>query len=439
MVMENDINNKKAIWAWSMYDFANQPFTTLILTFIFGKYFVEVLSENEIIGTSLWSLGVAITAIVVSFFSPFLGALADSGGYRKRILILSTYVCIIATIILYFFQPEQHFKILNIEISVSILALIVFTIANIGFEFGTVFCNSYLSELSNNNNIGKISGFAWGLGFVGGLLSLALSLLLFDVSNNTDNVRYINLLVAFWFAVFSLPTFLYLSDQKPKKNLRKHIYNSFTSIMSTFKNITSHKLILKFLIARLFYNDALVTIFAFGGVYAGHIGFSFFEVLILGIVLNISACICSFLFGYLEDRIGVYKMLNMTLWVLFFSVLLAFLAPFFDCNKLICLPPKLTSVINPKVLFWIAGTLIGLMQGPNQSGSRSLMARLTPESKKNEFFGFYAFSGKATSFIGPLLFGILTASFGTQQAGLMIVIIFFLLGIIFFRSLKSVI
>lgn len=431
-----DIKKNKEIIAWSLYDFANQPFTTLIVTFIFGKFFVEVLAKNEIVGTSLWSLGIAITAIVVSFLSPMLGALADSGGYRKLFLILSTYICVLSTIGLYFLHPGQVFIFGSAEIHVSIIALIVFIIANIGFEFGTVFCNSYLSDLSTNQNIGRISGYAWGLGFVGGLLSLAISISLFDVSNNPDNVRYINLLVAIWFIIFSLPTFLYLKDKKPQRGLRKHLKSSLNSIISTFRNISSHRAIVKFLIARLFYNDALVTIFAFGGVYAGHIGFDFLEVLILGVVLNIAACIGSFLFGYFEDQIGVFRMLNITLWVLFSAVLLAFFAPFVDCNRLICLPNEWQSIINPKTLFWIAGIFIGLMQGPNQSGSRSLMARLTPESKKNEFFGFYAFSGKATSFIGPLFFGILTSAFGTQQAGLFIVVLFFLLGIIFFNSLR---
>ena len=431
-----DVKKNKEIIAWSLYDFANQPFTTLIVTFIFGKFFVEVLAKNEIVGTSLWSLGIAITAIVVSFLSPMLGALADSGGYRKLFLILSTYICVLSTICLYFLHPGQVFIVGSAEIHVSIIALIVFIIANIGFEFGTVFCNSYLSDLSTNQNIGRISGYAWGLGFVGGLLSLAVSLSLFDVSNNTDNVRYINLLVAIWFVIFSLPTFLYLKDKKPQRGLRKHLKSSLNSIISTFRNVSSHRSIVKFLIARLFYNDALVTIFAFGGVYAGHIGFDFLEVLILGVVLNIAACIGSFLFGYFEDQIGVFRMLNITLWVLFSAVLLAFFAPFVDCNRLICLPDEWQRIINPKTLFWIAGVFIGLMQGPNQSGSRSLMARLTPESKKNEFFGFYAFSGKATSFIGPLFFGILTSAFGTQQAGLLIVVLFFLLGIIFFNSLR---
>ena len=431
-----DLKKNKEIIAWSLYDFANQPFTTLIVTFIFSKFFVEVLAKNEIVGTSLWSLGIAITAIFVSFLSPILGALADAGGYRKLFLIISTYVCVLATVILFFFEPDQIYLIGGYQIHVSIIALCLFIIANIGFEFGTVFCNSYLTDLSNSQNIGKISGYAWGLGFVGGLLSLAMSLVLFDVSDNTNNVKYINLLVAVWLIVFSLPTFFYLKDQKPRKGFKRHVKSSIYSLITTFKNVSQHQSIIKFLIARLFYNDALVTIFAFGGVYAGHIGFSFLEVLILGVVLNIAACIGSFLFGYLEDKIGVFRMLNITLWVLLASVLLAFFAPFFDCSKLICLPQPLQNVINPKVLFWIAGFFIGLMQGPNQSGSRSLMARLTPDDKKNEFFGFYAFSGKATSFIGPLLFGILTAAFGTQQAGLLIVVVFFILGIFFFRSLK---
>ncbi len=431
-----DFKKNKEIIAWSLYDFANQPFTTLIVTFIFSKFFVEVLAKNEIVGTSLWSLGIAITAIFVSFLSPILGALADAGGYRKLFLIISTYVCVVATIILFFFEPDQIYLIGGYQLHVSIIALCLFIIANIGFEFGTVFCNSYLTDLSNSQNIGKISGYAWGLGFVGGLLSLAMSLVLFDVSDNTNNVKYINLLVAIWLIVFSLPTFFYLKDQKPRKGFKRHVKSSIYSLITTFKNVSQHQSIIKFLIARLFYNDALVTIFAFGGVYAGHIGFSFLEVLILGVVLNIAACIGSFLFGYLEDKIGVFRMLNITLWVLLASVLLAFFAPFFDCSKLICLPQSLQNVINPKVLFWIAGFFIGLMQGPNQSGSRSLMARLTPDDKKNEFFGFYAFSGKATSFIGPLLFGILTAAFGTQQAGLLIVVVFFILGIFFFRSLK---
>ena len=425
--MSLKIKNKKEVFAWSMYDFANQPFTTLIVTFIFSAFFTESLAANNQEGTYLWSLGIAITAIFVSITSPILGALADAGGYRKFFLIFSSYLCVAATICLYFFKPGQTFDILGLNIDVAILALITFIIANIGFEFGTVFCNSYLSDLSTKKNIGKISGYAWGLGFFGGLISLAISFILLDL-NNVDNIRFINLLVAGWFVLFSIPTFFLVSDRKPERGIQKHFKQSLSSIRDSFNNISKHKSILRFLLARLFYNDALITIFAFGGIYAaGTLQFSFNEILILGVVLNISACIGSFLFGFLEDRIGVKKMLTITLWALFFATILAFLAP---------LLTNYNQLITPKTLFWIAGVIIGLMQGPNQSGSRSLMARLTPEDKKNEFFGFYAFSGKATAFIGPLFFGILTRIFETQQAGLVIIFIFFLIGIVIFRPLE---
>lgn len=424
--MIKKLKKNKEIIAWSLYDFANQPFTTLIVTFIFSAFFTESLAENNQVGTSLWSLGISITAIFVALTSPFLGALADSGGYRKIFLIISTYLCIVSTVCLYFFEPNQNFSILGLNFDVAIIALIVFVIANIGFEFGTVFCNSYLSDLANNKNMGKISGYAWGLGFVGGLISLGVSFVFLDLAN-VSNIRLINLLVAAWFFLFSIPTFVFLKDVKPNKGLHKYFKQSFDSIISSFRNVREHKKIVRFLIARLFYNDALITIFAFGGIYAaGTLQFSFNEILILGVVLNISACIGSFLFGHLEDKIGVKNMLMITLWTLLLSTLLAFLAPFLT---------NFDHLITPKTLFWIAGVFIGLMQGPNQAGSRSLMARLTPEDKKNEFFGFYAFSGKATAFLGPLFFGLLTSAFGTQQAGLVIIVVFFLVGILIFKPL----
>ena len=255
---------------------------------------------------------------------------------------------------------------------------------------------------------------------------MAVSFIFLDLGE-TSNIRLINLLVAAWFFIFSIPTFLFLKDTKPNKALHKYFRQSFESIISSFQNVREHKQIVRFLIARLFYNDALITIFAFGGIYAaGTLEFSFNEILILGVVLNISACIGSFLFGHLEDKIGVKSMLMITLWALLLSTLLAFFAP---------LLTNFNHLITPKTVFWIAGIFIGLMQGPNQAGSRSLMARLTPESKKNEFFGFYAFSGKATAFLGPLCFGLLTSAFGTQQAGLVIVVIFFLVGILIFKPL----
>ena len=400
------IKNRKEVLAWSFYDFANQPFTTIIVTFIYSAFFVKVIAPNPQIGTAMWANAIAVTAIIVAVFSPILGAIADNGGYRKFFLISFTAICSLFSVLLYFPEAGDVFW-----------ALTLFIIANIAFEMGTVFCNSYLPDLSNQENSGSISGFAWGLGFVGGLLALFLALLLFDV-NNPVELRKINVLVGIWFAVFSIPTFLFLKDRKKEKLTQKHISDSFATIRKTFNSISYYKQISQFLIARLFFNDGLITIFALGGIYAvGTINFTFEEVMLLGIVLNFAAGFGSFLFGYLEDKIGAKRVINISLIVLIIATFIAYFAP--ETNF-------------PKEMFWVAGVLIGLMVGPNQSCSRSLMAQLAPKEKQNEFFGFFALTGKATSFLGPLLFGIITTYY-SQQMALWVVIILFVVGLLLFN------
>ena len=402
------LKNRKEVFAWSFYDFANQPFTTIIVTFIYSSFFTKVIAENEQIGTTMWANSVALTAVIVAFLSPFLGAIADSGGYRKFFLIIFTWISAVFSILLYF--PES---------GDTLMALTLFVIANVAFEMGSVFCNSYLSDLSNPKNSGSISGFAWGLGFVGGLIALFLSLFLFPDLDSLG-IRKINILVGIWFLIFSIPTFLFIKDRAKEKFNKHHVLNSFTAIKKTFKTISHYKSISQFLIARLFFNDGLVTIFALGGIYAvGTLNFTFEEVMQLGIILNLAAGIGSFFFGYIEDKIGVKKVINISLIVLVFSTLLAFSAPYFTSQK---------------EVFWIAGVLIGLMVGPNQSCSRSLMAQLTPKEKQNEFFGFFALTGKATSFLGPLLFGIVTSMYN-QQMALWVVIVLFVTGFILFNRI----
>ena len=405
----SNLKNKKEVISWSLYDFANQPFTTIIVTFVYGAFFTEYIAPDKQTGTLLWSSAIAVTAVVVSVLSPILGALADKGGYRKLFLMFFTWVCAIFSILLYF--PEE---------GDVYFALSLFVVANVAFEMGSVFCNSYLPDLSDKDNIGKISGFGWGLGFVGGLSALFLSLHLFP-SLDSDGIRRINILVGIWFLIFSIPTFLFVMDRKSEKLQKTHIINSFKSLKNTFNEVVKYKIILKFLVARLFFNDGLVTIFSLGGIYAmGTLNFSFDEVLILGIVLNVAAGIGSFVFGYLEDEIGVNNVINISLLVLIFATLLAYFAP---------------ETSNPKQMFWLAGVFIGLMVGPNQSCSRSLMAQLTPKEKQNEFFGFFALTGKATSFLGPLLFGII-AKFFSQQLALWVVILFFIIGLFLFNRIN---
>ena len=403
------LKNKKEVISWSLYDFANQPFTTIIVTFVYGAFFTSVIASDERTGTLLWSSSIAITAVVVSLLSPILGALADRGGYRKFFLIFFTWICAIFSILLYFPKAGDVY-----------FALSLFIVANIAFEMGSLFCNSYLPDLSERKNIGKISGFAWGLGFMGGLSALFLSLYMFP-SLDSEGIRRINILVGIWFLIFSIPTFLFLKDRKSEKLHKHHIIDSFKSLKNTFKEVVKYKIILQFLIARLFFNDGLITIFALGGIYAvDTLDFTFDEVMMLGIVLNISAGVGSFVFGYLEDKIGVKKVINISLLVLIGATLIAYLAP--ETN-------------SSKQMFWVAGVFIGLMVGPNQSCSRSLMAQLTPKEKQNEFFGFFALTGKATSFLGPLLFGFITLKY-SQQIALWVVIVFFIIGLFLFNRIQ---
>ena len=399
----------KQIISWSFYDFANQPYTTLIITFIYSAFFVNYIAPNEIEGTFLWANAISITAIIVAFLSPLLGAFADETGYRKFFLVFFTLLCSLFTALLYF--PEKG------DLSLAIAFVII---SNIAFEMGCVFCNSYLKELSNDKNIGRVSGNAWGLGFLGGLSALFISFALFDV-NNPQEVKQICVFVAIWFVLFSLPTFIFLKDSKRTKVTKKDIFSSFTSIYTTFKEIRNHKKVVNFLIARLFYNDGLITIFALGGVYAvGSLNFTMNEVLILGIILNVFAALGSFVFGSYEDKIGTRNVINLSLVILIISTILAFVAPWTN---------------YPKEVFWIAGVLLGSMIGPNQSCSRSYMSQIIPANKKNEFFGFYALTGKATSFLGPLLFGLIT-KFYSQQMALLSVVVFFIIGWLLFNKIR---
>lgn len=430
--MSKKINNKGEVLAWSMYDFANQPFTNLVVTFIYGTFFTTVIAENEIVGTQQWSHAVSITAVVVAVLSPLMGALADKGGYRKMFLIGFTWITIAATTILYFAMPGEIMK-----------ALFWFVIANIGFEMGSVFCNAYLPDISHSKNIGRISGYGWSLGYVGGLIALALAMVFLVQTDSPifgfgkgeegayENIRATNLLVAVWFAIFSIPTFLFVRDKKPDtKSLLKNAKSTLKSFRTTAKEIREYPQIVRFLVARLVYNDGLVTIFAFGGIYAaGSLGFTFDEIMMLGIVLNITAGLGAFLMGFLDDKVGGRMTIKVTLLGLMLAMVLAVSAP--ELRPWLqyqlggsAVPDWLTG----KNVFWIAAILIGIFSGPNQASSRSLMGRFTPEAKKNEFFGFFAFSGKATAFVGPFLLGILTSVFESQRAGISVIFVFFLVG-----------
>ncbi len=401
--------NARTIWSWALYDFANSAFTTLVITFIYAQYFVRGVAPDETTGSVLWAWGVVTpTAVAVAAFSPLLGALADRTGTRKRALLTTTVITVAATALLFFPQRGDV---------LTAIALVV--VANIAFEIGQVFYNAFLPEIAPEDKIGRVSGWGWALGYAGGLLCMGLALAFvmpdvppFGLDKATgEHVRVTNLIVAGWFALFSIPAFLVLKEPPGEGGARRGIVAAtFGELGETFRQIRRFRQIVRLLVARLFYNDGLVTIFAMGGIFAATAyGFTETEILLFGIVLNVAAGLGAFAFAYLDDAIGGKRTIYISLALLTVATLVAVFGP-------------------TKAWLWGAGVFIGIASGPNQAASRSLLGRFVPPDKETEFYGFFAFSGKATAFIGPVMFGLLTSVFGTERAGVAFVLVLFAVG-----------
>lgn len=408
MPSETVQTDRQALFGWAMYDFANSAFTTLVVTFIYATYFTRAIAPDEISGTALWSRAVTISSLAVALLAPFLGALADQRGRRKRYLLYSTVVAVLSTALLYRPLPGQ-----------VLFALVCFTLGNIAFELGCVFYNAFLPELAPPEKYGSVSGLAWGLGYVGGLAAMALAMLTlvnpevpwFGFSRAAgENIRATNLLVAVWFGLFSLPLFLLVKEPRPQPATAAGLGGVLARLAETCRQVRHYRQVWRLLLARMLYNDGLITIFAFGGIYAaGTFGFSFREIMLFGIVLNIMAGLGAFAFGFCDDRLGGRATVLISLGGLVLAALMALAA-------------------GSKPWLWAAGILVGLFSGPNQSASRSLLARMTPRARENEFFGFFAFSGKCSAFLGPLALGLLTEMFHSQRAGMTVVLLLFCLG-----------
>jgi UMF1 family MFS transporter len=400
----------KIVWSWALYDWANSAFTTLVVTFVYSTYFTKGIAPDEVTGTTWWSRAVAVSALLTAALAPILGAAADQAGARKRFLAVTTALCVGATTLLGFVSPSMA--------NAGLVALTLFVIADISFETGNIFYNAFLPTIASPERIGRVSGYGWGLGYAGGLVCMGLALAGFvrpEVPwfglSTTDgfNVRATNFLVAAWFLVFSIPLFLFVPERR-LTGVRVDPRAALRELARTIRTIRQYGEIVKFLIARLVFNDGLVTVFAFGGIYAaGTFGMSLSEVILFGVALNVTSGLGAVAFGFVDDKIGGKKTILVTLVALSLATLLAVWAP-------------------TRLWFWIAGLLIGIFVGPNQSASRSLMARFVPERHQAEFFGFFAFSGKATSFLGPLLLGTMTQAFDSQRVGVATVIAFFVVG-----------
>ncbi|MBT8420476.1 MAG: MFS transporter [Gammaproteobacteria bacterium] len=406
--------SRSKIIAWAAYDWANSAFTTLVVTFVYSAYFTQAIAPDEVSGMVLWSRAVALSGFLIAILAPFLGLLADRNQGRHRYLVIATLVCIAATATLTFVEPGHPQGVL--------LALVIFVIANVAFEIGTVFYNAFLPDIASPERLGRISGFGWGLGYAGGLGCLTIALLvlvrdvpLFGISTEAGfQYRATNLLVASWFLVFSLPMLMLVRVKKGTSHQISDRPETVRKLLGgfwkTLVGIRAWPDTLRLLVARLIYNDGLVTVFAFGGIYAaGTFNMSLSEVIQFGIGINIAAALGAWAFGSLDDRFGGKATILVTLFALTGFTLLAAVAP-------------------NKTWLWAAGLGIGIFAGPNQAASRSLLGRFAPARCRGEFFGFFAFSGKLTAFLGPLLLGIATQWADSQRIGITIVLAFFVVG-----------
>lgn len=409
-------SSPKRVWSWACFDFANSAFGTLVLTFVFNTYFVKVIAPSETEGTTLWGNTVAIASVVIALLSPMLGAAADAFGWKKRFLVVSTAIACVAIAALYF----------PVKGDVG-WGLLLFGLALVATELSIVFSNAFLPEIAPREKHGKVSGQAFALGYAGGLLCLFIALAGF-LSETADpwfglskeggqNVRATNVLVAVWFAVFSIPILLWVKERKAPQHpdgFFKVARQSFGRLADTFRHIREYRQLFWMLVARLFYNDGLVAIFSFGGIYATVVfGFTFQDLMVFGIALNVCSGVGSLVFSFVEDKIGSRVTIVISLIGL-------------------VLPTTAALFLTTKAGFWACAVVIGIFLGPNQSASRAYLSRLTPEDKANEFFGFFAFSGKATAFLGPLLYGQLVGIFDSQRAGMAVIPALMILGMVIF-------
>ncbi len=410
----------KAIVAFCLYDFANSAFTTIVVTFVFATYFTTAVAADPTTGGAQWSFAMALAGIIIAVLSPIFGAIADQTGRRKIWVLVISLICIVATALLWYVRP-------NPEDAPWALTWVV--VATIGFEIGMLFYNALLPTVATPETMGRISGWAWGVGYAGGLLCLALALFGLVQADPTpfgldksqaEHVRATSLLVAGWFAIFALPLFLFVKEpDAPGIPMGLAVRQGLNQLVVSLRNARNHANVFRYLIAAMIYSDGVHTVFALGGVYAGiTFGMKTEEIIMLGISLNVTAGLGAFLFGWVDDKIGSKPTIVISLVALLATSAVVMAA-------------------QDKNTFWIAALAMSTFFGPVQAASRTLMARLSPPAMRGEMFGLFALSGKVTAFAGPALVGWVTLATGSYRLGMSTVLIFLAVGLILLRGVKE--
>lgn len=401
---------RREIWAWAMYDFANSGYTTVVITAIFNAYFVAVVAANQTWATLAWTAALACSYILVVFTAPAIGAYADAYAAKKKLLIITTSGCVLGTAGLALAGPND-----------LILAMSFLVLSNFCFCTGGNLIAAFLPELADDENLGKVSGWGWSLGYLGGLLVLALCLIYVSWAQAEGQVAsqfvpITMLITALIFALASLPTFLILRERAlPQPHLypRSVVKESFARLMETIKQAHRYRDMARFLICIVFYQAGIQAVITLAAIYAEQaMGFTTKQTLILIVAVNLTAAVGAFLFGYMQDRLGHLPAIAITLvgWIV--MVILSWMA-------------------EGMTLFWIAANIAGLCLGASQSASRALIGLLSPIARRAEFYGLWGLATNLSAVLGPITYGMVTwLSHGDHRLAMLITGVYFVLGLL---------
>ena len=396
---------RREIFGWCCYDFANSAFITVVITVVYGPYFTGVVAAGWAGANTLWSVILAASQVVVMVFGPALGVLADVTGSKKKFLLSMMWVCSAGTAALWLTGPG----------TVALAAGLVI-VAYAAFSFGENFCASFLSELSTPENCGRISGYGWSFGYLGGLGALGLAMLVLSVS--PDGVRWVFIVTALFMVAATLPVLLLLRERKqPESHVARWWQLGWESVLRAARDLPQHRDLLRFFWAFLLYMSGLGAVVAFAAIYSAEVlGFTTGENLVLFASLQISSALGALAFGWWQDRAGSVNMLTaaLLLW---------------------CLVAVGAYFCQTKEMFFLVGNLAGLAIGSCQAGSRAVVSLLSPRERAAEFFGFWGVFGKLAAVVGPLFMGVLADVFDLRVAVLS-TLVFFVGGLIVLRGVR---
>ncbi|WP_282823698.1 MFS transporter [Pelomonas sp. V22] len=407
----NDGVKKREVFGWSMYDFANSGYTTVVLTAVYNAYFVGVIAENSPSATLLWTLLIAASSLIVMLTMPMIGAHADRHAAKKRLLLISTAGCVVSTIGLGLAGRGELWG-----------AGLAVVISNCCYSYGESLIASFLPELARRDALGRVSGWGWAFGYFGGMLSLGLSLayVLHAQANGIPATTFVPItmyITAGVYALAAVPTFLLLCERsQPNDKLPEA--SGLAHLWASWQRARAYPEFLRFLACGTSYQAGISVVIALAAVYAEQaLGFKQSETMALVFLVNIASAVGAFGFGYFEDRVGHKRALGITLagWILMVS--LAYLA-------------------TGPALFWLAAMIAGLCMGSSQSCGRALAGSFAPAASLGEFFGLWTFATRLAAIIGPMSYGLITwMSGGNHRLAILGTGLFFVLGWLILRGI----